>query len=240
MSLRLSLCPGIGHKKIEKRTKRLIYKILIPTFADDKNNPVPIMAKKKKHSGHYCKVCGERKANEKFTGKGHARHICKECQSLPDDVKADMIRCNDVMRLFGKYPFSRKDWKLLEKYAKKYAKLESGQLAQSILDDRGLSREEEADEPFEVMSEPVPYADLEQYDKDIIVEFIAETVADFICEKDTPPDETDFSDISAEVREDVKKCYGIWVLPDEEFEKLIAEAVNEMSREMENIDELPF
>lgn len=25
----------------------------------------------KKH-GHYCKVCGEYKANEKFSGKGHA------------------------------------------------------------------------------------------------------------------------------------------------------------------------
>ena len=32
----------------------------------------------KKH-GHYCKVCGEYKANEKFSGKGHAAHICKIC-----------------------------------------------------------------------------------------------------------------------------------------------------------------
>ena len=29
----------------------------------------------KKH-GHYCKICGEYKANEKFSGKGHAAHIC--------------------------------------------------------------------------------------------------------------------------------------------------------------------
>jgi RimJ/RimL family protein N-acetyltransferase len=34
---------------------------------------------KKKHSGHYCKICGEHKANEKFSGKGHAQHICKAC-----------------------------------------------------------------------------------------------------------------------------------------------------------------
>ena len=32
----------------------------------------------KKH-GHYCKVCGEYKANEKFSGKGHAAHVCKSC-----------------------------------------------------------------------------------------------------------------------------------------------------------------
>lgn len=36
-----------------------------------------------KSRGHYCKICGEYKANEKFSGKGHAAHICKFCQSLP-------------------------------------------------------------------------------------------------------------------------------------------------------------
>ena len=36
-----------------------------------------------KPRGHYCKICGEYKANEKFSGKGHAVHICKVCQSLP-------------------------------------------------------------------------------------------------------------------------------------------------------------
>lgn len=46
------------------------------------------MAKKKKQQEYYCRICGEYKANEKFSGKGHARHICKECQSLPDDVEA--------------------------------------------------------------------------------------------------------------------------------------------------------
>ena len=35
-----------------------------------------------KPHGHYCKICGEYKANEKFSGKGHAAHICKACQSL--------------------------------------------------------------------------------------------------------------------------------------------------------------
>lgn len=36
--------------------------------------------KKKKHQGHYCRKCGRYRANEKFSGKGHAKHICKECQ----------------------------------------------------------------------------------------------------------------------------------------------------------------
>lgn len=33
----------------------------------------------KKHKGHYCKICGEYKSNESFSGKGHVQHICKEC-----------------------------------------------------------------------------------------------------------------------------------------------------------------
>ena len=38
------------------------------------------MATRKKQSGHYCRVCGRNRANEKFSGKGHARHICKDCE----------------------------------------------------------------------------------------------------------------------------------------------------------------
>lgn len=35
----------------------------------------------KKH-GHYCKVCGEYRSNESFSGRGHAAHICKKCAAL--------------------------------------------------------------------------------------------------------------------------------------------------------------
>ncbi|RXI96569.1 hypothetical protein DS745_22970 [Anaerobacillus alkaliphilus] len=35
----------------------------------------------KKRSGHYCFVCGRYRANEKFSGKGHRQHICKDCKS---------------------------------------------------------------------------------------------------------------------------------------------------------------
>jgi hypothetical protein len=32
-----------------------------------------------KKQGQYCRICGRRRANEKFSGKGHARHVCKDC-----------------------------------------------------------------------------------------------------------------------------------------------------------------
>lgn len=49
--------------------------------------------------GHYCKICGEYKANEKFTGKGHATHICKACASLPPEKKAEQMMINRLMNL---------------------------------------------------------------------------------------------------------------------------------------------
>ena len=49
------------------------------------------MSKKKlgRPHGHYCKICGEYKANEKFSGKGHAAHICKACSRLSATEKAE-------------------------------------------------------------------------------------------------------------------------------------------------------
>lgn len=52
----------------------------------------------KKH-GHYCKVCGEYKANEKFSGKGHAAHICKSCASLSPEKQAEQMTVNRLLNL---------------------------------------------------------------------------------------------------------------------------------------------
>ncbi len=33
--------------------------------------------------GHYCRICGRTRPNEKFSGKGHRIHVCKECSRMP-------------------------------------------------------------------------------------------------------------------------------------------------------------
>ena len=48
-----------------------------------------IARKKKKLPGHFCKVCGMRKSNESFSGKGHAAHICKACSRLSPAQQAE-------------------------------------------------------------------------------------------------------------------------------------------------------
>lgn len=57
--------------------------------------------KRKPHNGnqphgHYCKVCGEHKANEKFSGKGHAAHICKACMKLTPAERSEEMTLNKI------------------------------------------------------------------------------------------------------------------------------------------------
>lgn len=69
-----------------------------------------------KSHGHYCKVCGERKANEKFSGKGHDTHICKACAALTPERRAEM---ETITRLNNLPPhLSEAQWKWLRNRAK--------------------------------------------------------------------------------------------------------------------------
>ena len=58
----------------------------------------------------YCKICGEYKANEKFSGKGHAAHICKACSTLPPEKKAEMLAINRLLNLPWQLSKEQKDW----------------------------------------------------------------------------------------------------------------------------------
>ena len=61
--------------------------------------------------GHYCKVCGEYKANEKFSGKGHAAHICKTCSQLSAATQAEAMTINRLMSLpMGRLSAGDKGW----------------------------------------------------------------------------------------------------------------------------------
>jgi hypothetical protein len=40
------------------------------------------MAKKRKRQGHFCWCCAKMRPHERFSGAGHARHLCKDCSRL--------------------------------------------------------------------------------------------------------------------------------------------------------------
>lgn len=44
--------------------------------------------------GRYCYICGRTRPNEKFSGKGHAKHECKECQ------KKKRKQCNNAPQTY--------------------------------------------------------------------------------------------------------------------------------------------
>lgn len=37
--------------------------------------------------GHYCWMCGRVRPNEKFSGSGHQRHLCRECAKRPREER---------------------------------------------------------------------------------------------------------------------------------------------------------
>jgi methionyl-tRNA synthetase len=75
------------------------------------------MPKKKRYRGHFCKVCGRILPNEKFSGKGHAAHICKTCAKKPEDKRLEGIALNRIQRVYRYGDLSRNNRKLLEDYS---------------------------------------------------------------------------------------------------------------------------
>lgn len=61
--------------------------------------------------GHYCKICGEYKANEKFSARGYATHICKVCSRLSAAEKAEAQTINRLMNFpMGRLSANEKNW----------------------------------------------------------------------------------------------------------------------------------
>jgi len=89
------------------------------------------MAKKNKDS-HYCKVCGEHKASEKFSGKGHSTHICKACSSLPVERHNELMRMRAIEQIDSKFYVPREDLDKLNRYSKDKRYPEAAEYAQDV------------------------------------------------------------------------------------------------------------
>ena len=51
---------------------------------------------KKMIMGHFCGICGEAKPNEKYSGKGHKKHICKQCAKRPKKEIEEIEQKNEI------------------------------------------------------------------------------------------------------------------------------------------------
>lgn len=65
--------------------------------------------------GHYCKICGSIKPNEKFSGKGHKNHICKECSKKPLEEKNIILQEEEIFGYLKQSNISKKNITRLKK-----------------------------------------------------------------------------------------------------------------------------
>lgn len=54
--------------------------------------------------GHYCRICGRERANEKFSGKGHKIHVCKDCMRLPQEERQAVEEEQEIWGYLGQEP----------------------------------------------------------------------------------------------------------------------------------------
>lgn len=57
--------------------------------------------KHKKRHGHYCWCCDRTRPNEQFSGKGHKRHLCRDCAQLGSEELEYQQALHDMERCVG-------------------------------------------------------------------------------------------------------------------------------------------
>jgi hypothetical protein len=57
------------------------------------------MSKRGKQRGHFCWCCGRIRPNETFSGRGRARHLCRDCAKLGAAELAYRQAARDIDRL---------------------------------------------------------------------------------------------------------------------------------------------
>ena len=60
--------------------------------------------------GHYCRICGHYRANEKFSGRGHTTHICKDCAKLSPERRDEAETLNRIEELPFWLSKEKKEW----------------------------------------------------------------------------------------------------------------------------------
>ena len=65
--------------------------------------------------GHWCRICGSTKPNEKFSGKGHKNHICKECNRKPKEEIEEIEQSEEIFNFLSQSNISKGNISRLQK-----------------------------------------------------------------------------------------------------------------------------
>ena len=67
--------------------------------------------------GHYCRICGRTRPNEKFSGKGHRTHVCKDCAQLPKENRDTIEQKEEIFNYLKQSHISAKNTARLQRLA---------------------------------------------------------------------------------------------------------------------------
>jgi len=68
--------------------------------------------------GHYCRICGQDRPNEQFSGKGHRIHVCKRCNAKPKRERKAIEDTNSIFAFMRQSHISERNVARLESMAK--------------------------------------------------------------------------------------------------------------------------
>lgn len=82
---------------------------------------------------HSCRICGRMRPNEKFSGKGHRSHICKDCQKMPKEERDAIDQYREIYGYLKQSHISSKNLIRLRQLASS-ANQQTALMAQVALD----------------------------------------------------------------------------------------------------------
>lgn len=68
--------------------------------------------------GHYCRICGESRPNESFSGRGHKTHVCKRCARLPKEQRDAAEQTDAIYSFLHQSHISAKNLACLREWAR--------------------------------------------------------------------------------------------------------------------------
>jgi len=89
------------------RMKTPLFYVLLRCGTMDKT--LYVRHKKVNIMGHYCRICGSTKPNEKFSGKGHRNHVCKECAKMPKEERDAIEQEVEIFGFLSQSNISKKN-----------------------------------------------------------------------------------------------------------------------------------
>jgi hypothetical protein len=188
---------------------------------------------KKKRRGHYCKICSEYKPNEKFTGRGHAGHICRECSKLSVVQRNELQQMNRITGIGMNFLIPKDKLGLLKKYAGDKRYPEAARYAKDTLDEFNERRKscEEDRSKDELFCETVTLSELDSEDGTLFREDMEEVIYGFMADAGYIPTEKDKQKIIRAVCREAYNGEGKQLVPDESINLLFDEILQSVTED---------